>query len=233
MKARRHPLLNIGGAELYPCGHRHYVLYISSGYLLLPGDFWHKILIFREPKHPYVPLSILSAINSTESRHYEATYLPHLINVVCEQTLICVNPLQFFSQLFGVIKFVKGNAWVLTFCIYSLCLKSLKITRIRQNFFINKKLCVIESWWWDSWSSHKTLPWLISSPLISQPFVFFFPFNFLDSKTDKTSKSKYSFHLKKEITYIGLMGCKYLFRECSFNTLLLLIMSGPSSLSNP
>ena len=130
--------------------------------------FW----IFLTTYPPALTFSMVWTL--TKSGHFWTTYLPRLINVVCEQTLKSVNPLQFFSQLFGVIKFVKGNAWVLTFCIYLFSLFEIsKNHKNRQNFFINKKLCVIESWWWDSWSSHKTLPWLISSSLISQLFLSF------------------------------------------------------------
>ena len=39
--------------DCVPYGYRQYTLYISSGYLLLPGDFWHKIWNFLRIKTPY------------------------------------------------------------------------------------------------------------------------------------------------------------------------------------
>ena len=37
---------------VYPCGYRQYILHFSSGYLLSPGDFWHKIWNFVRTKTP-------------------------------------------------------------------------------------------------------------------------------------------------------------------------------------
>ena len=37
---------------VYPCGYRQYILHFSSGYLLSPGDFWHKIWNFLRTKTP-------------------------------------------------------------------------------------------------------------------------------------------------------------------------------------
>ena len=72
---------------VYPCGYRQYLLYISSYFYQV--IFGTKFEIFWEPKHRYVSLYILSAINSTE-----INALWHILYCFASQTFF----IAFFSK---------------------------------------------------------------------------------------------------------------------------------------
>ena len=103
----------------YPCGYRQCHLYISSGYLLLPGDFWHKIWNFLRTKMPlsfterhqfYWDQSTMEKVASTilVADHYKCPailcqYLHWVDLFYCLDFWLSMQDLRYILRLFDFI----------------------------------------------------------------------------------------------------------------------------------